>query len=300
MAVKDADDEADETERPLTRAFGAAPSGPDEAARLEAMLSRVLDEARAAWPEVTLPADVFARHLGAQLRPNRTAEEALTRLNTIDLYLACACARGDTRAIATFEKRFFGEADLAVARIDASSDFREEVRQTLRERLFVGERRIAQYRGQGPLAGWLRTAALRLALNLRQRTRVHRAAVDVLARDEGVPLDRELELVRAQYAGEVQEALAAAIVALPSEARHLLRLHYVHGIQLEKIGKLFKVAKSTISRRLGEARGELLDEAKRLLRTRLKVSDRSLTSLLDVMGRDLDLSLSGLLADDDS
>jgi RNA polymerase sigma-70 factor (ECF subfamily) len=291
-------DAADET-LPLAHAF-AAPSPPADAAHLEAMLSRVVDEARAAWPDVTLPADVFARHLAAQRRPNESDEESLTRLNAIDLYLACACARGDARAIAIFEQRFFAEASAAVARIDASSDFQEEVRQSLRERLFVGETRIAQYRGQGPLAGWLRTAALRLALNLRERARVHHAAVEVLAREEKLPLDRELELVKSQYAGEVQAALATAIATLPSEPRHLLRMHYVHGMPLEKIGRLFNVAKSTISRRLSDARDLLLDEAKRLLRTRLKVSDRSLTSLLDVVARDVDISLSGLLGDDDS
>ena len=52
-----------------------------------------------------------------------------------------------------------------MARIDSSSQFVDEVKQGLRERLLVGPPpRIAEYSGSGPLGGWLRVVSVRLAI----------------------------------------------------------------------------------------------------------------------------------------
>jgi RNA polymerase sigma-70 factor (ECF subfamily) len=87
----------------------------------------------------------------------------------------------------------------AVARVDRSPELRDEVRQILWQRLFVGTGaaapRILSYAGRGPLAGWVAVAAQRIALDLRRdaaravasdpdaaHIRQHKAVADRVAR----------------------------------------------------------------------------------------------------------------------
>src|SRR5262249_48317736 len=153
------------------------------------------------------------------------AAVALARINAPDLYIACGCLHGEPRALAIFAEHFLDSACLALTRIDPAPHFREEVRQRVQERLLVGEQRLRQYRGQGSLAGWLRTAALREGLRLRERARVHDHAVAALRHDAPLPLDGELALMKTRYAGEVQAAVQEALAQLSAEEKHLLRLH---------------------------------------------------------------------------
>src|SRR6516162_686902 len=91
-------------------------------------LDQILAAARAAWPGVVVPDEVFLAHL----RRHAPVEHGT------DLYLACACARGDTAAIALLDRRLLPRIDKAVARIDPSPTLIDDVRQEVRCRLLVG------------------------------------------------------------------------------------------------------------------------------------------------------------------
>src|SRR5687768_11339566 len=120
-------------------------------------IEQAFEEARAAWPGIDVLFSSFAARM----------TDAQSRANASDLYLACACSDGNRLALLEFERRFIGRVRDAVVRIDASYDFIVEVQQVLRERLLVGPAaKIRSYRGAGGLAAWVRTAALRTALNL--------------------------------------------------------------------------------------------------------------------------------------
>ena len=45
------------------------------------------------------------------------ADAALDGLRPADLYLACACAKGSTTAIAAFDRDYMREVDIALARM---------------------------------------------------------------------------------------------------------------------------------------------------------------------------------------
>lgn len=62
-------------------------------------------QACATWPEVELDAHVFASYVESRLPAGLAIAEAAGQMRTDDLYLACACSRGDPRAIAAFEQR---------------------------------------------------------------------------------------------------------------------------------------------------------------------------------------------------
>jgi RNA polymerase sigma-70 factor (ECF subfamily) len=257
----------------------------------EALIA-VARTAGACWPGVNVAPERFAQHLVVRLPPHGD----LARLHVSDLYLACACADGDAGALALFERQFLARVGDAVARVDSSRAFIDEVRQRLRERLLVGPTaKIADYSGSGSLEGWVMVAAIRLAHNLVRSDRVREAAARTLADEVPLDEDPELEIIRARYQGEVQSALRDALAMLSPDERHLMRLHYVEGVGLDRIGALHRVNKSTVSRWLAAARARILDEAKRTLAARLGLDEPSLRSLLRVVHQDLELSLGPLM-----
>src|SRR3990167_7911229 len=69
---------------------------------IEDQVAQLCDEARAAWPEVTVDkaavVEAFVAKLGGEEPP------ALTSANVAELYLAVACARGDEKAVRIFDR----------------------------------------------------------------------------------------------------------------------------------------------------------------------------------------------------
>jgi RNA polymerase sigma-70 factor (ECF subfamily) len=245
----------------------------------------------------------WARHLAVHAPEQLGAEDWLSTAPVADLYVAFACASGDAEAMAVLERRHFGEVRHALATSGVASFETEEVLGLLRARLFVGAGgsapRIATYSGRGPIAGWLKVAAIRLAVDeLRARGSPERCVdVEVLERLAPVSTEPELAYLRARYQAAFDDALKQALTALTPQQRTLLRLHYVDRVAVEKLGKMNGVHGSTISRWIARARATLLDEARRLVGVTLAISDSEYESLLRVVRSGLHLSLARLLPD---
>ncbi len=231
--------------------------------------------ARAAWPGVEVNRDVFAAWV-AQREPRHSDE----------LYLACACVAGDAAAIAAFEARYFPQVAAAVRRF-GSDTFVDDVRQELRQRLFFsadGKPKLAEYSGRGDLMQWVRAVATRVALNLRAARKDDRFTS--IGDDEGlVELalhgdDPELAHMKAKYREEFKQAFAEGVAELPEEQRTYLRLYYLDGLGVVQIAQLFGSSAPTVSRRLSAARAQVLEGTRRLLLSRLKVSDDELSSIM--------------------
>jgi RNA polymerase sigma-70 factor, ECF subfamily len=249
-------------------------------------IRRSYDEARAAWPGIDVAFEVFAAR-----RPTASPAHAS------DLYLACACGEAHPAAIAELDRLFLGSVREAVARIDRSHDFISEVQQILRERLLVGDdAKIREYRGGGALSAWLRTAAVRTALNLRRRTR-QEIQRDSSAEPFEPLLDPEIAMLRQRHLPEIDAALRRAIAALDPKERLLLHFYYVDGLTLARIAALERVATSTVFRRLNAATQAVLAAVKDELSGKLQLSVQSLDSLLRHVRDDIDLSLSQVLGD---
>jgi RNA polymerase sigma-70 factor (ECF subfamily) len=136
--------------------------------KLEATLARVLAEARVANRGVAVDEAAFLADLGGRVPKGTDAADALEGLRTSDLYLAYACAGGDNGAIAVFEERYAPVVDAVLGRMRLPSAARDEARQLLRHRLFVGDAearaKIHEYGGRGELASWVRAVAARVGL----------------------------------------------------------------------------------------------------------------------------------------
>src|SRR5262249_131485 len=97
----------------LTELLLGAP-GPET---LETLLADIVQAARAAWPGVELPPEMFLAHVRSKLGDGLPIEPTLRELHTADLYLACACARGDPHALAAFDERCLSVVDRALPRL---------------------------------------------------------------------------------------------------------------------------------------------------------------------------------------
>jgi RNA polymerase sigma-70 factor (ECF subfamily) len=269
---------------------------------LEAALVTAVERARAEWPSLSVDGVAWARHLAARVPEEIGAEAWLSTAPVADLYVAFACASGDAEAIAVLERRHFGEVRAALASTGVASSDAEEVLESLRARLFVGSGgappRIATYRGRGPIAGWLKVAAVRLAVDAHRSTRASpERSVDAQVLERLAPASAEPELayLRARYEAVFEDALKQALTALTPQQRTLLRLYYVDGVGVEKLGTMNGVHGSTISRWIARARGTLLRETRRLVGATLAVSDSEYESLLRAVRSGLHLSLARFL-----
>lgn len=286
----------------LATAFLAARHGdapPEVPPALEALLTRVVETARSAWPALALDAGRFVAHL-ARLLPESQPPEALERLHLADVYLARACVDGLPAALAAFEARVLPEVDAAVARLKLPPASVDEVRQLIRQKMLLAHAdtpgKLAAYPGTGPLAGWVRAAALWQALDLqRQRSGpVHSDDTELsLAVSPGD--DPELAYLKTTYRAEFTASFTQALAALSPRQRNFLRLKYLDGLNIDQLGALYGVHRSTAARWTVSAQETLLHETRRLLAERLRLTGSQLDSMLRLISSQLDVSLGRLL-----
>jgi RNA polymerase sigma-70 factor (ECF subfamily) len=285
----------------LAALFSASSQGaaaPSEG--LEATLRAIAVGGRSAWPDVSLGDPPFVRHLAERTRGDA---EALRSICAADLFLACACKEGDRAAIRSLDRMYLSRVPEYLRTMRPSPDFSDEVRQVLSEKLLVGPAgvppKIAEYSGRGPLAAWLRIAAVRTALNLRQRRREEPEASGIpVARALASRANPEVDYVRRRYSDAFVEALRAAFGALSEEQRRVLRLHFARGFTGDEIAQILQVHRATVVRWIRRAREDVLREAMRRLRESVRVSDEEHASLLSVLESQIDLSCSQLLGSD--
>jgi RNA polymerase sigma-70 factor (ECF subfamily) len=274
--------------------------GPPAAAALEPQLRTLIDRARAPWPGVALGDEVFLRHVAERMADEEGGLRALDSLHASDLYLACACARGDEQALAAFEARFMSEVPAYVAQAGITAAFVAELQQVLRTRVLVGEGggppRLASYAGRGPLAGWLRMVALRAAVNMRASDAARReVSADRLAPARAAAPDPEVELLRTRYAEQFTAAFRAAVAALPAREANAIRLHFLDGLTMTEVGALYRVNERTVRRWLAEARRRIVEETRRRLVESAALTSSELTGLVALLSSELDVTLVRLL-----
>jgi RNA polymerase sigma-70 factor (ECF subfamily) len=276
---------------------GSAAEVPED--KVERLLAEVLRSAGAAWPTVELEPSVFIAHLARHLPEGVPLETALRQMNTDDLYLACACAQGDQRAIAAFESHCLGVVDSAVSRHGVGSDVVVEVKQAVRARALVSESgppRIVTFSGRGDLRGWVRVMATRESILLAKRARRETPLDDDdLLHAFVTPGDPELDQAKQEYAGEFKRAFAAALHSLPAREQTLLRQHVLDGLTIDQLGTLYHVHRATAARNLERARQAVLAATRAQMMGRLKVRPSELDSILRLIRSKLEISLRGLV-----
>lgn len=270
-------------------------TSPEHAASIEQCLTSMLGTGRAAWSDLALSPDEFLRYLADRLPEKAQLPDALTGLNAAELHLACCCALGRPRAHIAFERYCFSALPAVLSRFSSSDDFHDEVRQALRERLFVarpGQRaRIEDYSGRGSLVGWVRIAAIRLAIDvLRQRGKEPPSDEDAL-QTLTIDPDPELRLLSERYRDEVKTAFRDSFAALSAAERNLLRLHHLDGLTIDELSALKRVHRSTIARRIARCCELLATNTHARLVERLGLPPSQVDSVMRLVRSQLELSL---------
>jgi RNA polymerase sigma-70 factor, ECF subfamily len=259
----------------------------------------IIDKGRAAYPQVTVEAAAVAPLVAQRLQGEDHPEQLIAE----EVYLACACALGDSSAIAAFERAYFGVIPAALSRLALGRDEIAEIEQILRVRLFVTDPdadsampRIVAYAGQGQLGGLLRVAAVRAGLNmLRDRGRLDQGDDDGL---EQVPIaadNPELAKLKAQHRVAFKAAFEEAIGGLTPRERSLLELSIVKRLGIDRIGAIYGVHRATAARWVTGARDNLSRAVHRILASRLGTQGRDVENLLPLVESQIELSLERLL-----
>jgi RNA polymerase sigma-70 factor (ECF subfamily) len=271
----------------------------DDDLQLSLALAQALGLARQRFPKVTVAPETFARHLARLLPTGSTRSQAtafLTTVHVADVYLALACAHGESRALAAFEELLESEVSAALSRMAPDEDFIDEVRQQLRHHLLLGDGspRVLGFSGKGPLSKWVRAAALRTGLTLR-RARTPDGDLEELAEAPAPGDNPELEYLKRRHRAEFTEAFGIACASLSAQERNLLRLHLLDGLTFGEIGAHYQAHRSTVMRWVDAARQRLYDEVRRILSERLSLSRGEFDSLVGAIRSELDLRLSRFL-----
>jgi RNA polymerase sigma-70 factor (ECF subfamily) len=267
--------------------------------RLDAVLDEPAQTLDAGW----LSRDDFAAEIAARLdRDTETAESFWDHLRPADLYLACACARGVTPAIAKFEQTFGGEIGRTARRFERRGLAADDLHQLLRNKLFAAQPgeapRIASYTGQGFLQNWVRVTTTRAFIDA---TRPQGDTPEIPIADELVAMlpepgaDPELELLKRQHVAHFKAAFADAVGTLDASDRVVLRQHLVERLTIDQIGALYHLHRATAARRVVKAREALLAATRTALAERLGLTTEQLESVLGLIASRMDASVERLL-----
>jgi len=226
----------------------------------------------------------------------------LERCHPGELALAQAAARGHPAAIAALERDHRNMLDAICWRYTSPGHSVADLRQILREKLYVappgGRPKLAEYAGHGELANWLRVTAVRALLDLGKRKDRAREAPDTDT-DAGLampdPRDLSLEVIKAEYRAAVSEAMRDAAARLDLADRHLLHQHFVAGLSIDELGVALGIHRATAARRVARARAAYVDDVRALLATRLELPRDELADVIGLVLSRLDLSIPGLL-----
>jgi RNA polymerase sigma-70 factor (ECF subfamily) len=161
-----------------------------------------------------------------------------------------------------------------------------------------GPPKIRQYAGQGSLAGWVRVAAVRTALNLIEAAKAgkpRRDEAEELARAIVPAEDPELELVRKSYRDAFVAAFREAIAGLARRDRTVLRFAFIEGLTPAGIGEMYGVHRTTAMRWLDAAQAEVLAGTRARMMDRLGLSPSECDGVLALYRSRMEVAIASLL-----
>jgi len=267
------------------------------------VLRELIDAGRAPWPDLEVSDLQFAVYMAERLPGHGEVVAELRAMRAEDLFLSCACALGDGAALTAFEAGYLGVAEAALMKMNMPPSTRDEVRQLVRQKLFVAEPdatpRIADYAGRGDLKNWVRATAVRTCLNLLRKHKREVALDDdrMLAAFPAAEDDPELAHMKSLYADEFKQAFIESLRSLEDRAKNLLLHYYVDELTIDQIGAIYRVHRVTAFRWVNRSREQLVAKTHATLQARLQISPTEMDSILRLIRSELDMSIARYLKD---
>ena len=236
-----------------------------------------LAAARAQWPAVAVADHVIASHVEQKWTATHFA-----KLRLPELFLACACAHRDPAAIALFEGAYFSEIDTVVSRFPSLPLTNDDIRQKLRESLYLRDPpALAGFDGRGSLRHWFRAAVLHAVLNVASReNRENPTEAEFFDKVVNPGGTAETAYLKIACGIEFREAFLRALEHLTSRERVLLQYAYSDGMNVDRIGAIFRVHRATTARWISAARDHLVERTHAELATRLALAPDEVSSIV--------------------
>jgi RNA polymerase sigma-70 factor (ECF subfamily) len=257
---------------------------------VDQVIAAVRTAGSAAWPTVAVSATQLRTHLDAVTAPPT---------HPADVYLVVGCLANLPAAFEAFEASQMSVVDRVVRKVGGTADDVDEVKQHVRTVALVakaGVRGLAGYRGDGPLASWIRVVAMREAYRrLRARKASPESADDhlfelVAAADPEA--DAEELTMKESYREQFRAAFRAAVAALPRRERAALRFNVVEGLSIDELAAMYSVHRATVARWIAHAREEVLRATRTAMMTELGVAESELASIFRLIDSRLDASIA--------
>jgi RNA polymerase sigma-70 factor, ECF subfamily len=241
----------------------------------------------------------------------RTAvKDYFSSLNSEDLCLAVACAKGDDAAWEDFFRDYRGylvniartmTQDAGAAEQLADSTFAELY--GLRESGGSRVSKFSFYSGRGSLRGWLRAVVFQLSADL------HRQTSRFVQTEEPEDMDRlvrandsaettpagELPFIRERYRTSVADGLRRAISELEPRERLLLGYYYYDEMTLKEIGQLFNVHEATVSRWLTKVQKRVRKLVEKSLARDHRFNRREVSEAIELAAEQMDINVREFL-----
>ena len=266
---------------------------------IQDLLSEALLRARDRWPSFVIEDEHYLSYLAEKLSPSEPLFESLQQLHLEDLYLACACIAKDKEALTILQKDYFQTLQLQLKGLANHEELEIELRQQVWERVCHAVEKapkILLYAGSGPLKAWLQTILTREALGVLRKAKKERPAGDELFWRLASPQDDQEQLyLKELYKDAFKDAFQQALQDLSAKERNILKYHYLDGLNIDKIGLLYRVHRATIARWLVKIREDLMQSTFTHMNKALGVSEEAAKSVFRMIQSQIDVSLFRML-----
>ena len=249
-------------------------------------LAEHVTSAQTRWPGIAVDVDalrVLLDERGFAEPPPYVAELALAR----------AALGGDPVATRALHAEMFGKVDKVLGRLGVSAADVDDIKQDIKAKLLLGDAKLSQYQGTGPLAQWIASIAGREALGSMRK----RKPTDELEDDDVLDTtdDPHLLALKTQHGAAFKQAFQAAVAELAPRDRAILKAIIVDGRTVTEVATVYRVNRVTASRWLSEIRMSLLKGTRSQLRAQRLLDEQSLESAIRLIDSNLDLSLYRVL-----
>ena len=198
----------------------------------------------------------------------RDIRKFIDELQTLDLYLALACARGSESAWWEFDRRYRSFIERLARHLQSTRADADEVIDHVYAELFgtkvvegVRQSKFRTYTGRGTLQGWLRAVVSHAVIDFYRRrqdevsldkleesgeeTKVRHSRLAHAHRSEESML---ANVVRDRYRAVTFAALDQALATLDDHEKLLLLYYHVEGLKLREIARIVEEPMSPIRR----------------------------------------------------
>lgn len=170
-----------------------------------------------------------------------------------DLLIA-RCKAGDEQAFRELFRRYQGQVYNVVLRILGDHPDAEDV---VQEVFIHVVRSLPRYAGRSQFSTWLYRVTVNICLQ-----KIRKRPLDTVSLEVMVPDRMELSAKtegpeRAAERHEIEEAVQAALLALPPTHRAAVVLHDIEGLTEEEIARVLKCPRGTVKSRLYHGRRRL-------------------------------------------